>query len=191
MIMKHRDSFRRSLGNNLLHFAVVAAGLVGIASACGTAGYGLYLRDLSLDGELADANRLFRDASAMRAKLDQLRARYDEVRGDVDRRLARIPASATNSDVLRPVSAACESNGLTIKIFRPQSVEQHAKFSEQVIAVQAIGRYEALCRTLASIARLPWYSRVSRLTLTPQDAGDGDMQVELQLAIATNLKTQL
>ena len=174
-----------------MHWAVVFAGLAGIAAACSSVSYGMYLHHKSLDQQLADADRLFHDAASMRNKLEELRSRHAVVMKDVETRLGRIPSVASDSDVLRPVSSECELNGLTITNFRPQTLNEHAGFSEQVVAVQASGSYAAICKTLYSLRRLPWCTRVAQLTLTGQNGEDQTMLVDLHLAIATKLKAQL
>lgn len=160
-----------------LGMALHGGGVAAIVATLGLAWWFVYRPLEAARGEASlrcqEIALLLGSADRLHAEKVALERSSREAREQEERLLARVPNEAHEAEFLRQISGLAKDAGLVLRDYRPGQAREQAKCSAMEIALTCAGPYEALCRFLDGIEKLPRLVNVSRLEVdgSPSDGG--------------------
>lgn len=148
-----------------------------------------YLTSLrqSLLDQCHSTSALLQRADAMAARREDLHQQLRLAVQRRDRAVARVPATADETEFLRQLAAIARAAELEIRDYRPGRVSQWPTHREVELSVRAEGSYESFCHFLAALGRLPRVCRVSQLTFSAPDRPNQPSVIDFQIALTFGL----
>lgn len=149
----------------LLSAGLAAATLVVMAAICLAAYYPLGNRFRDVQAQAGELRDLVERTSEIARKHQALEERLTKSRQAAAELLERMPAAPRESDFLAQVSQLAERTGIEVADYHPGPVEQRENHHEMEVRVSTRGAYDALCRFLEQVDRLPRLSRLTQLEI--------------------------
>ena len=125
---------------------------------------------------------LLESTDRLRAEQAELKHSLVEARQQEEALLARVPDDAREAEFLGQISRLAEDVGMELRDYRPGQVREQATCSAMEVALTCEGSYDAMCRFLDGLGRLPRLANLSRLDIDGSQSS-GDYTALLKLVI--------